>query len=153
LHPTAGDRHHLWNNLLGTNVIPHRMTDAELRDGLRSLMARVADDAVIADRIRTKLRQLGRTPMTFGLPPGRVLAYLIRFLLCGFLRGGPRRWYHFARSLVPAARNPRHVPFAVLNWVYGLAIQAFVRDHLRETARGRVAESPSACSMLKCPAA
>jgi radical SAM superfamily enzyme YgiQ (UPF0313 family) len=153
LHPTAGDRHHLWNNLLGTNVIPLRMTDGELRDGLRSLMARVADDAVIADRIRTKLRHLGRTPMTFGLPPGRVLVYLTRFLLSGVLRGGPRRWYHVARSLVPAVRNPRHIPFAVLNWVYGLAIQAFVREHLRKTARGRVAVSPAACSMLKCPAA
>ena len=132
LHPTAGDLHALWNNLLGTNVIPLRMTESELRGGLRSLMARVANDAAIADRIQVKLGQLGRTPLTFGLPPRQTLVYLSRFVLRGLFSGGPRRWYHVARSLVPAIRNPRLVPFAVLNWVHGLAIQAFVREHLKE---------------------
>jgi radical SAM superfamily enzyme YgiQ (UPF0313 family) len=135
LHAPAGHRHHLWNNLLGTNIVPLRMTDAELRDGLRSLMARVADDAAIADRIRIKLRHLRRPPLPFGLPPRRLLAYLVRFVLGGLLAGGPRRWYHVARSLGPAARKPRLVPFAVLSWIYGLAIQAFVREQLREAER------------------
>src|SRR4029079_11816787 len=93
-------------------------------------MARVADDAAIADRVRTKLRQFGRAPLTFGLSPVQVLRYLIRFVLRGVLPGGPRRWYHLARSLVPALRDPRLVPFAILNWTYGLAIQAFVGEHL-----------------------
>ena len=150
LKPTAGDRHRLWNNLIATNVVPLRMTEAEMIDGLRALMSRMADDAVIADRIRTKVRQLGRRPLPFGLPPGRTLAYLWRFLVHGVLPGGPRRWYHLARSLGPALRDPRLVPFVVHNWTYGLAIQAFVHEHLRTTTGGR-SEAP--CSILDCPAA
>lgn len=152
LKPTAGDRHHLWNNLIATNVVPLRMTEAEMLAGFRALMTREATDASIADRIRTKLRQLGRTPLTFGLPPARTVGYLVRFLLRGVIPGGPRRWYHLARSMVPAIRNPRLIPFAVLNWVSGLAIQAFVRQHLKEVEE-RVAGAPGACSILERPAA
>src|SRR5262245_27741796 len=65
LKPTAGERHQLWNNLIATNVIPLRMNEAEMVAGFRWLMARLADDAAIADRVRTKLRQFGRPPLTF----------------------------------------------------------------------------------------
>ena len=152
LKPTAGDRHRLWNNLVATNVIPLRMSEAELLYGFRDLMASVADDKAIADRIRTKLRQFGRPPLTFGLTPGRVFIYLVRFLLFGLLPGGPRRWYHVARSLVPAMRRPRLLPFAILNWTYGLSIRAFVREHVRSTPDIDAAAA-EACSILECPAA
>jgi radical SAM superfamily enzyme YgiQ (UPF0313 family) len=152
LKPTAGDTHRLWNNLIATNIVPLRMTEDELLEGFRNLLARVADDAAIADRIRTKLRQFGRSPLSFDLPPPRILVYLMRFLLFGVLPGGPRRWFHVARSLVPTIRRPRLVPFAILNWVYGLAIQAFVREHLR-TSRPAVAAKAEPCSMLECPTA
>jgi radical SAM superfamily enzyme YgiQ (UPF0313 family) len=148
LRPTAGDRHHLWNNLIATNVIPLRMSEAELSDGLRGLMARVTTDRVIADRIRTKLGWLGRPPLTFGLSPGRTLSYLTRFLVRGVLAGGPRRWYEVARSLVPALRRPQLLPFAVLNWVYGLAVQGFVRRLLDDLARVPGGETPE-CSIVE----
>jgi radical SAM superfamily enzyme YgiQ (UPF0313 family) len=135
LKPTAGDRHRLWNNLIATNVVPLRMTEAELLRGFQQLTARIADDTAIADRVRTKLRHFDRPALTFGLPPGRVLLYLLRFALRAVLPGGPRRWWHLARSLTPAVRDPRLLPVAVLNWTYGLAIQAFVRDHLGSAAR------------------
>src|SRR5207344_260544 len=48
LKPTAGDQHHLWNNLIATNIVPLRMTEEEMLDGFRELMARVVDDAAIA---------------------------------------------------------------------------------------------------------
>jgi hypothetical protein len=116
-------------------------------------MTRLAADAAIADRIQIKLRQLGLPPPTFGLPPGQVLVYLTRFLSRAVVPGGPRRWYHIARSLVPALRNPRLIPFAVVNWVHGLAIQAFVRELLKQNRPRAVADTPRACSMLECPTA
>jgi radical SAM superfamily enzyme YgiQ (UPF0313 family) len=132
LRPTAGEPHRLWNNLIATNVTPRRMSYDELTAGFRRLVARVSDDAAIADRVRNKLPHVRTPPMPFGLPPGATLRYLLRFLVRGVLPGGPRRWWHVARSLAPVASNPRLLPLAVLNWTYGLAIQAFVRDLLRE---------------------
>jgi radical SAM superfamily enzyme YgiQ (UPF0313 family) len=128
---SAGEGHRLWNNLVGTNLVPLRMTDAELMAGFRGLLARTSDDAAIADRILNKLRRFGGPPAPFGLSLGRTLIYLTRFLGRGVIPGGPRRWYHVARSLAPTLRKPRLLPFAILNWTYGLAIQAFVEEHLR----------------------
>ena len=41
---------------------------------------------------------------------------------------------HVARSLAPAVRNPRLLPFVVQNWTYGLAIQSFATELLAEVA-------------------
>jgi radical SAM superfamily enzyme YgiQ (UPF0313 family) len=131
LRPRAGELHPLWNNLIATNVVPLRMTEPELMDGFRRLLARIADDAAIERRILNKARYLGQVPGHFGLPPVRTLLYLTRLLIRGVVLVGPRRWLHFARSLRPALRKPRLLPFLVLNWTYGLAVQAFVRQHLR----------------------
>lgn len=130
LRPTAGEGHNLWNNLIDTNVIPRQMTEERLRTGFRQLMARMADDVTIAARVRNKIRRLGTTPIPFGLSMPRMFLYLLRFLVRGILPGGPRRWFLFARSL---GLNPRLLPFIVLNWTHGLAIQAFVRQHLGAT--------------------
>src|SRR5262249_5327610 len=65
----------------------------------------------------------------------KTLVYLVRFLVRGILRGGPRRWLSFWRSLGPAWRDPRLVPFIVFNWTQGLAIQEFVGRHLEQTGR------------------
>src|SRR5262249_49695072 len=137
-----GEPHQLWNNLIGTNVIPERMTYDELIAGFRELIQQVTGDAAIADRIRNKLPHLGRVPVPFRSSFGTALAYLGRFLLRGVVRGGPRRWYHFARSLVPVLRRPRLLPFAILNWVQGVAIQEFVREHLRNVPASEASVSP-----------
>jgi radical SAM superfamily enzyme YgiQ (UPF0313 family) len=150
LKPTAGEDHHLWNNLIATNIVPLRMSDDDLSDGFRRLMWAVSSDATIADRIRAKLELFGRSPVPVGLPVGRLLAYLVRFVLRGLLPGGPRRLYHVARSLRPTVRRPRLLPFAILNWTQGLAIQAFVREHLKATAADSPAEP---CSIVECPTA
>ena len=77
---------------------------------------------------------LGAAPVPFQVGFRDTLAYLGRFLLRGVLRGGVRRWNHVARSLVPVLLRPRLVPFVILNWVYGIAIQEFVREHLNQHA-------------------
>jgi radical SAM superfamily enzyme YgiQ (UPF0313 family) len=145
LRPTAGDRHRLWNNLIATNVVPKRMTEDELMHGFRELLRRIADDGAIERRIRAKLTHLGRPPVPFGLPVGMTLRYLLRFLVRGVVSGGPRRWRAFARTLGPALRDPRLLPFVIVNWTYGLAIQAFVARHLRDTeGTGVGCSTPSA---------
>jgi radical SAM superfamily enzyme YgiQ (UPF0313 family) len=128
-----GNRHRLWNNLIGTNVVPLRMTEDELIDGFRELLGRIATDATIAERIITKLGYLGARPISMRVSRTRTLLYLARFLFAGLLPGGPRRWYHFLRTLRPVLRRPGLLPFVVLNWMFGLSVQAFVRQHLRDT--------------------
>src|SRR5262249_12943469 len=81
---------------------------------------------------RNKLPYLGAMPVPFSLSTRETLVHLGRFLVRGVFRGGPRRWYHFARSLLPVVRRPRLLPFVVLNWAYGITIQAFVREHVRK---------------------
>jgi hypothetical protein len=132
--------------LIGTNIIPHGMTYDELVAGFRDLIRRVTADAVIAERIRNKLPHLGEVPVPFSLSMRETLVNLGRFLVRGVLRGGPRRWYHFTRSLLPVVRRPRLLPFVVLNWVYGITIQSFVREHLRKLAEQppTVAATPQA---------
>jgi radical SAM superfamily enzyme YgiQ (UPF0313 family) len=142
LRPAAGPGHRLWDNLVGTNVEPAGMSYPELVAGFRDLIRRLTADAAIAERIANKLRHLGRPPASFRLPPGRTLVYLARFLAAGVLRGGPRRWVHVARTLIPAVRDPRLLPFVVQNWTCGLAIQSFVRELLDELA----AEEPTAAT-------
>lgn len=141
LKASAGEGHRLWNNMIGTNVVPLRMTEEEMLDGFRSLLVRIADDAAIAERIRNKLGPLVEPPVAFEMSFGRTLLYLVRFLLRGVLPGGPRRWRLVAGSLLPVLRNPRMVPFVIQNWTFGLAIQSFVRRHLRESAEPGVSAS------------
>jgi radical SAM superfamily enzyme YgiQ (UPF0313 family) len=129
LKPMAG--HQLWNNHIGTNVVPLRMTDDQLLTGFHELMNRLSDDTSIARRIRNKTQYLSRMPVSFGMSIPRTLLYLFRFLVHGLLPGGPRRWRLFARSL---SLNPRLLPFVVLNWTQGLAIQAFVKQSLSQTS-------------------
>jgi radical SAM superfamily enzyme YgiQ (UPF0313 family) len=128
---SPGEPHQLWNNLIDTNVVPRNMQHAELLAGFRDLIRRVTDDAAIATRIRNKLAHLGPAPVPFRLSSRSTLGHLGRFLVRGVLQGGPRRWYHFTRSLLPVLIRPRLLPFVILNWVYGVTIQAFVREHLR----------------------
>jgi hypothetical protein len=146
LKPMSRNGYRLWNNLVGTNVVPLRMSEEELLKGFRHLMNSVADDAVIARRIRNKLRHLGRPPVPFGMSLRGMLLYLFRFVVHGLVSGGPRRWFHFARSL---PRDPRMLPFVVLSWTHGLAIKAFVEWQLREVRRTEKTLTP--VNNLKLP--
>src|SRR5262249_6297397 len=130
LRPAAGEAHQLWNNWIATNVEPLRMSYGELIEGVRGLLRRGSGDAAIHQRIRNKLRHLGPAAVPFRLSAWATVRHLWRFLVRGVAFGGFRRWCYFALSLVPAVRNPRLLPFVVLNWTYGIAIQSFVRERL-----------------------
>lgn len=125
------DAHHLWDNLISTNIVPTQMTSEALSAGFRDLLRRISDDASIARRIENKLRHLD-SPLVYRPSSAKTMRYLWRFLRVALTRGGPSRWRLFARTLRPALRNPRLLPFVVVNWVYGIAIQNFVREHLEK---------------------
>lgn len=130
LRSMDGEPHHLWNNLIQTNIVPQGMSYDELITGFRGLIRRLTSDEAIAARVRNKLPHVGSVPVPFRVSPRAALGYFARFVTRALVPR-PRRWYHVARSLVPVLRRPRLLPFAILNWVFGIAIQQFVRDHLK----------------------
>jgi radical SAM superfamily enzyme YgiQ (UPF0313 family) len=132
LKATAGKPHQLWNNLIATNVEPLRMSSEELIAGFRGLMRRITEDEAICKRIRNKMQHMDSVPVPYHLSVWETLAHSGRFLVKAIVLGGPRRWSWFARSLWPALRRPALLPFLVLNWTYAIAIQEFVKQHLRD---------------------
>ncbi len=115
------------NTRLGTNVIPKRMAYAAMIDGYRALYQRLTSDRGIADRVRNKMRHL-RDPVYHGeySTPER-FGIVLRLLIRGVLPGGPRRVWHFLRSL--PLRSPAKMPLVVVDWIAGLAMRDYVRRH------------------------
>ena len=120
---SAGD-----NTKLDTNVEPLNMSREELIGGYRWLHRRLLADDAIARRIINKRRSLGRPagPMEYGALSG--LAILARLLWRGILPGGPRRHWHFLRS-VPWL-TPWQIPLVAGDWIVGLSMQDYARRHL-----------------------
>jgi hypothetical protein len=52
-----------------------------------------------------------------------------KLIFRGVLPGGPRRIYHFLRTLPLAA--PNKLPLVVVDWIAGLAMHDYVRRHFR----------------------
>jgi hypothetical protein len=50
-----------------------------------------------------------------------------KLIFRGVLPGGPRRVYHFLRTLPLAA--PRKLPLVIVDWIAGLAMHDYVRRH------------------------
>jgi radical SAM superfamily enzyme YgiQ (UPF0313 family) len=121
------DDAHSDNCKLGTNVVPKRMSYDAMVSGYRALYERLLADRAIADKIRAKLAYMQR-PLYRGAYGGRGSAGILwRLVTKGLLPGGPRRLYHFMRSLPLAA--PRKIPQAILDWIAALAMRDYVRRH------------------------
>jgi len=121
------DRAHSDNTKLGTNVVPKRMSHAAMVNAYRALYERLLDDRAIAARVRAKLAWMPR-PLyhgTFTLRERMLIVW--RLVSRGLLPGGPRRIFHFLRSLPLAA--PRRAPQAILDWIAALAMKDYVRRH------------------------
>jgi len=118
------------NTKQGTNVIPLRMKYDEMIERYRALYTRLMAHRNIADRIRNKVRFLGKPPAmradtwTAGIP------ILRRLLFRGLLRGGFPRMFHFVRSL--PIRKPRLIPLVVQDWIVGLSMRDYVERHFGE---------------------
>jgi radical SAM superfamily enzyme YgiQ (UPF0313 family) len=116
------------NTKAGTNFLPLRMDYDAMVEGYKALHQQLSRDSSIAERIRAKTRFLTSPVDRGGYPPREALAIVARLVTRGLLPGGPRRLYHFVRTL--AACRPTAWPLAVNDWIAGLAMQDYVRRHL-----------------------
>jgi hypothetical protein len=115
------------NTRARTNIVPRNMTVEEMSAGYKRLYADLLTDRAIAARIRAKLAHFGALPRvrreTF-LEAARIVS---RLLVRGIVPGGPRRMWHFARSL-PLTR-PRLASLAINDWIAGLAMRDYAARH------------------------
>lgn len=121
------DREHADNTRLGTNFLPKRMDYEDMVRGYQSLYRRLISDRNIAERICSKTRYL-QSPVSQPMYSTQErLGILGRLLVRGLLPGGPRRWYHFAQTLI---HSPFRVwPLVVNDWIIGLAMQSYGERH------------------------
>jgi radical SAM superfamily enzyme YgiQ (UPF0313 family) len=130
---------HSDNTRARTNIVPLRMSLAQLTAGYQRLYADLLADGGIAERIRNKLRHFGTPAQLVRERPLEGAGILWRLLTRGIARGGLARAWHFLRSL-PLAR-PRLLPLAVNDWIAGLAMRDYAERHFGLPAR-RAAMSP-----------
>jgi hypothetical protein len=132
------------NTKLDTNVMPLNMTGTELIDGYRDLHRRLLADATIAQRIRNKCRTFGHSGGGVEYSAAAGLAILLRLVRRGILPGGPRRIWHFLRTI--PWRRPWQFPLVVGDWIAGLSMQDYARRHFTAATSS---DSPAALARLK----
>lgn len=117
---------------LGTNFVPAGMEYDELVEGFRQVWHELQSDRAIADRVRNKMPHL--TPPRFNehWPVRHQVRLLARLLRRGIVPGGPRRWYHFARSL--PVDTPSKLGQALGDWTRAMALKDYVDRHFAEPA-------------------
>ena len=111
-----------------SNIVPKNMSAEEMSAGYRRLYAELLSDGAIARRIRNKLAHFGVPPRLRRESFAEAAGIVWRLLARGIARGGPRRAWHFARSL-PLTR-PRLLPLAVNDWIAALAMRRYAERHL-----------------------
>jgi radical SAM superfamily enzyme YgiQ (UPF0313 family) len=116
------------NTRVGTNFVPQQMSYDAMVTGYKELWQRLTCDASICERILAKTRYLRRPIYISGDSLSERLGMLARFVLHGLLPHGPKRWFHFSRSLL---RSPPGTWALVVNdWVCALSLQHFATRHL-----------------------
>jgi len=115
------------NTKLGTNLIPKHMSYKEMVEGYRDLYYKLLDDKTIADRINNKTNYL-KDPIfksTYTLKDQA--SSFGKFMKNGILKGGPRRVYHFLRTL--PLTNPKQIPTVIQDWTVGISMKDYVDRH------------------------
>jgi radical SAM superfamily enzyme YgiQ (UPF0313 family) len=123
------------NSKLKTNVIPKGMTYDEMVDGYRALHFRLFSDRGIADRIKNKTRFMAHHFPIQGTiyTPKETVQLSIRFFIRTVMGGGPKRMYHFLRT-IPFAK-PKLFPMVVSDWVVGLSMKSYMDRHFVQEYR------------------
>jgi radical SAM superfamily enzyme YgiQ (UPF0313 family) len=116
------------NTRLRTNIVPKNMTDQEMSQHYRDIYRRLLTDRGISERIRNKTRFLAPPSYRGGYSVGQSIGIVTRLLVRGILPGGVGRTFHFLRSL--SFMRPTLFPLAISDWIIGLSMRAFARDHL-----------------------
>jgi hypothetical protein len=88
------------------------------------LYHRLLTDRAIADRINNKMRHMRRPVYTGGFTTRQSLGIVWRLFAKGIVPGGPRRWWHFLRTL--PLRSPGQFATVVGDWITGLSMADYV---------------------------
>ena len=120
------------NTRTRSNIIHKTMSDETVSRLYSDIYRRLLTDSGISTRIRNKLHYLSKRRYSGGYSLGQSLALVGRLLTRGILPGGPRRLYHFLRSF--SLSRPSMVPTVISDWIAGLSMKAFARDHLWDAA-------------------
>jgi radical SAM superfamily enzyme YgiQ (UPF0313 family) len=116
------------NTRPSTNVIPKRMDYEVMVDGYIALYQLLLSDHEIANRIKNKLRHLGAPVYGSGYSRREAFAIVRRLIWKGILPGGPRRVWHFLRS-VPYLR-PEALSTLISDWITALSMRDFAERRL-----------------------
>jgi radical SAM superfamily enzyme YgiQ (UPF0313 family) len=128
------------NTRLRTNIIPKNMTDDEMSGLYRDIYRRLLTDSGIRARIHNKARYLGRPIHRDRYTLGQIVGIVMRLLFRGILPGGLGRIGHFVRSL--PLRRPSLIPLVISEWVVGLSMRNFARDHLWTAVPDSAGDTP-----------
>jgi hypothetical protein len=127
------------NTSLRTNVIPKTMSDDEMSGLFAGIYRRLLTDAGIRLRIHNKARHLAAPSYRGGYTFGQSMGIVSRLLLRGILPGGFGRTYHFLRSL--SLHRPSLIPLEIADWITGLSMRDFARNHLWAAPSGSASDS------------
>lgn len=115
------------NTKLGTNIVPKRMSYADMVSHYRLLYQRLLEHKNIARRIRNKVRFLRTPTFSESHSTEELLKILARFFAKGLWPGGFSRIFHFLRT-IPLSR-PQLIPVVLKDWIVGLAMRDYVERH------------------------
>jgi hypothetical protein len=121
LRTTLEDVHD--NTRPDTNMIPMSMPYEAMVDGYIALYKRLLTDREIARRIRNQLRFLSSPTYSGGYSTRQGLGIFWRLVLRGIILGGPRRIWHFLRTLPWLA--PSQLPTVAADWIGALSMKEF----------------------------
>jgi radical SAM superfamily enzyme YgiQ (UPF0313 family) len=127
------------NTRLRSNIIPKTMSDDEMSGLYRDLYRRLLTDAGIGLRIRNKARHLAAPSYRGGYTFGETMGIVGRLMFKGILPGGFGRLYHFLRSLT--LWRPSLLPLEIADWITGLSMRDFARNHLWTALSGSASDS------------
>lgn len=119
-----------------TNIVPRHMAYDEMVAAYMALYRKLTGDRAIAQRVRNKLRYLGK-PIYHGEYRWRERVGIVAKLVRGVLKGGLPRLFHFARSM--PWLTPAKLPLAIVDWIAGLAMRDFVERHFSASPRNESA--------------
>jgi radical SAM superfamily enzyme YgiQ (UPF0313 family) len=119
---------HCDNTQAGTNIVPLQMDYDAMVARYAEIYGALLTDAAIAERVRNKRRYLRDALYAGDFTPRETRHIVWRLLTRGVLRGGPRRWLAFARSL--PWTSPRDLPWVISDWIVALSMADYARRRL-----------------------
>jgi radical SAM superfamily enzyme YgiQ (UPF0313 family) len=111
-----------------TNIVPKNMCADAMSNAYQALYHRLLASREIARRIKNKLHYMRAPLYQSNYTLRERLSIIGRLLVRGILPGGLAQTIHFLATLPLLA--PSKIPIVVSDWIVGLSMQDFARNHL-----------------------